>query len=100
MLAATQPNNNGVIVIPACIAFVPNTDCTNNGVNEIKPYNAQPVNKPCAIVAKNKRSRNNEIGTIGSDARTSTHTNKINNTIETPIKIKPSDDSNSKPSNK
>ena len=75
------------MVMPASVALVPSTDCTNNGMNEILPNSAQPERTPCVMDVANSRSRKSGIGRIGSDARFSTQSKRMNNTTETEIKL-------------
>ena len=78
MLAHTQPSSMGVMVMPACSALAPSTDCTNSGTNEMLPNMAMPASVPCAMVTTNKRWRKSGSGRMGSTARRSTYSSAAN----------------------
>jgi len=67
---------NGVRTMPAPVAVVPVTDWRKSGTNEIAPNIAMPARKRVTTAATTIRLPKSRSGTIGSDARCSTTTNR------------------------
>ena len=57
-LAITQPSIIGARVLPASVADVPSTACTNSGINDRLPNIAQPASSPWAEATANSRRPN------------------------------------------